>query len=69
LQRLERDLGSVPTSELKKEPVAFGMEVMIRGRKVETFPEYPDVWLDALKKSNGKVIVPPDELFKLIWPD
>ena len=69
LQRLEKDLGEVPTIDVKKEPVAFGMEVLIRGQKVEKFPEYPEVWLDGLKKSKGKVIVPPDELFKVIWPD
>ena len=33
------------------------------------FPEYPTVWLDALKKSKSKVVIPPDELFNLIWPD
>jgi tetratricopeptide (TPR) repeat protein len=69
LQRLEADLGKVQTIELKKQPVAFGMEVVIRGQKVEKFPEYPTVWLDALKKSKGKIIIPPDELFKEIWPD
>jgi len=40
------------------------MEVVIRGQKVKKFPEYPSVWLDVLKKSKGKVLIPPDELFK-----
>jgi len=69
LQRLEEELGKVATIDLKKEPVAFGLEVILGGQKVEKFPEFPTVWLDALKQSKVKVIVPPDELFKLIWAD
>jgi tetratricopeptide (TPR) repeat protein len=69
LQRLEKELGKVETITLKKDPVAFGMEIILRGQMAERFPEYPAVWLDALKKSKGTVIVPPDELFKVIWPD
>jgi tetratricopeptide (TPR) repeat protein len=69
LQRLEKELGKVATIDLKKGPVAFGLEVVIGGRKVEKFPAFPAVWLEALKKSKVEVIVPPDELFKLIWPD
>jgi hypothetical protein len=69
LQRLEKELGGVATIEPKKGPVAFGLEVVIGGRKVEKFPEFPEAWLEAAKKSKVKVIVPPDELFKLIWPD
>jgi tetratricopeptide (TPR) repeat protein len=69
LQRLEQELGKVATIDLKKEPVAFGLEVVIGGRKVETFPEFPTEWIDAVKKAKIKVIVPPDELFKHIWPD
>jgi hypothetical protein len=69
LRRLEKELGKMPTVELKKEPFAFAMEVALKGQKVKKFPEYPAVWLEALEKSKGKVIVPPDELFKVIWPD
>jgi hypothetical protein len=42
---------------------------VIRGRKVKKLPEFPSVWLDAHKKSRGKVLVQPDELFKQMWPD
>jgi hypothetical protein len=69
LRRLEAELGKVPTIDIKKEPVAFGMEVMLRGQRIEKFPEYPTVWLDALKKSKIELIIPPDELFKVIWAD
>jgi tetratricopeptide (TPR) repeat protein len=68
LRRLEKELGKVPPVELKN-PFAFAMEVAIRGQTVKKFPEYPAVWLEALEKSKGKVIIPPDELFKVIWPD
>jgi tetratricopeptide (TPR) repeat protein len=69
LARLEKELGKVATIDLKKEPMAFGLEIVIGGRKVEEFPPFPSVWLDAAKKSKVEVIVPPDELFKVIWPD
>ncbi len=69
LERLEKELGKVATIDLKKEPVAFGLEVILGGQKVEKFPEFPALWLDALKQSKVKVIVPPDELFKLIWAE
>ena len=38
LQRLEKELGKVPTIDLKGRPMAFGMEIKIRGQKVEKFP-------------------------------
>ena len=53
-----------------KKAVAFGMEVKLRGREVKDFPEFPAAWLEAAKRSKTKVLViPPDELFKLIWAD
>jgi tetratricopeptide (TPR) repeat protein len=69
LTRLEKELGKMATIDVKKEPMAFGLEIEIGGRKVEEFPPFPAVWLDAAKKSKIDVIVPPDELFKVIWPD
>jgi tetratricopeptide (TPR) repeat protein len=69
LRRLEDGLSKVATIELKKEPVAFGLEILIGGRKVGQFPEFPTVWIDAAKQSGIKVISPPDELFKRIWAD
>jgi hypothetical protein len=67
LTRLEKELGKVATVDLKKEPMAFGLEIVIGDRKVEEFPLFPAAWLDAAKKSKVEVIVPPDELFKVIW--
>lgn len=69
LSRLETELGKVPTIDLKNRPMAFGMEIKLRGQKVEKFPEFPTTWIEASKKSKGMLVVPPDELFKVIWPD
>jgi hypothetical protein len=68
LQQLERGLAKVEPVDLKKGPAGFGMEVNLYGEKPSTFPRFPDVWLEA--DSNRKVvIVPPDDLFGIIWPD
>jgi hypothetical protein len=69
LRKLEKDLAKVEAIELKKSPIAFGMEVRLFGQSPKKFPEFPDVWLEAAKKTDTKLLVPPDDLFKAIWPD
>jgi hypothetical protein len=69
LQKLEKELAKVETIALNNGPVAFGMEVKVRGSEVGRFPEFPSVWLEAARKVEGTRLVPPDDLFKLIWPD
>jgi hypothetical protein len=69
LRKLEKELAKVETIEVKKGAVAFGMEVTLRGQKVKKFPEFPTAWLEAAKRSGTRLLVPPDDLFKVIWPD
>lgn len=69
LRKLEKELEKIETIELKRGPMAFGMEVKLHGQKVGQFPEFPAAWLEAAKKTEQKLLVPPDELFKTIWPD
>jgi hypothetical protein len=69
LRKLEKELAKIETIELKKSPMAFGMEMKLFGQVPKRFPEYPDVWLEAAKKTDSKLLIPPDDLFKLIWPD
>jgi hypothetical protein len=69
LQRLEKELAKVEGVDLKKGPAGFAMEVNLFGRKPAKYPEFPDVWLEAAKKNQNKLLIPPDELFKSIWPE
>jgi hypothetical protein len=39
------------------------------GQKPDKYPEFPQSWVDATKKSETKLLLPPDDLFKKIWPD
>jgi hypothetical protein len=55
--------------DLKKGPAGFALEANLFGQKPGKFPEFPQVWIDAAKKSETKLLLPPDELFKSIWPD
>jgi hypothetical protein len=66
LRKLEIDLAKVETIELKKSPIAFAMEMKLFGQNPNNFPEYPDVWLKATKKIK-RIVMIPDDLFKLIW--
>ena len=45
------------------------MEVNRFGGKPEKYPEFPQRWLDAAKKSRTKLLLPPDDVFKTFWPD
>jgi hypothetical protein len=69
LRKLAKELAKVETIEVKKGAVAFGMEVTVRGHKVKKFPEFPTAWLEAARRSGTRLLVPPDDLFKEIWPD
>ncbi len=69
LRKLERELAKVEAIPVKGGPVAFGMEVRLNGQRVGRFPEFPAAWLEAARRSGTKLLVPPDELFKVIWPD
>jgi tetratricopeptide (TPR) repeat protein len=69
LRTLERELGEVPTVELKQGPAGFGLQFQLYGRKVEKFPETPARWNDAAVSSRSKKIIPPDDVFRIIWPD
>ncbi len=69
LQGLEKELAKVEAVDLKKGPAAFAMEVNLFGQRPDRYPEFPQNWLEAAKKSGTKLLLPPDELFKVIWPD
>jgi hypothetical protein len=69
LQKLEKELAKVETITVTNGAMAFGMEVKVRGSEVGMFPEFPAVWMEAARKSEKTRLVPPDDLFKLIWPD
>jgi hypothetical protein len=69
LERLEKELAKVEGVDLKKAPAGFALEVNLFGRKPDKYPEFPQSWIDAAKKGKSKLLVPPDELFKTIWPD
>jgi hypothetical protein len=69
LQRLEQELAKVEAVDLKKAPAAFAVEISLFGQKPAKYPEFPDSWLRAAKMHRTKFLVPPDDLFKIIWPD
>jgi hypothetical protein len=69
LEKLETELAKVKGIDLKKSPAGFAMEIKLFGRTPTKFPKFPDVWVEAAKKSNAMLLIPPDELFKNIWPD
>jgi hypothetical protein len=69
LQRLEMELAKVVGVDLKKGPAGFALEMNLSGQKPENYPQFPDLWLEAARNSPNVKLVPPDELFKKIWPD
>lgn len=69
LRGLEKVLEKVEPIALEKAPMAFGMEIVLWGQQVSAFPQFPDVWQEAAKKTKSKLLIPPDELFQLLWPD
>lgn len=69
LRKLEKELANVEAVDLKKGPAGFAMELKLFGQKPDKYPEFPQSWVDAAKRSETKLLVPPDDLFKIIWPD
>jgi hypothetical protein len=69
LRQLEKELAKVEAVDLKKGPAGFAMEVNLFGQKPAKYPEFPQTWVDAAKKSETRLLLPPDDLFKIIWPD
>jgi tetratricopeptide (TPR) repeat protein len=69
LRKLEQELAKVETIAVQNGAVGFGMEITLRGQSVGKFPEFPAVWLEAARRSQTRLLVPPDDLFKVIWPD
>jgi len=69
LRKLEGELAKVEAIPVTNGALAFGMEVKLNGQRVGRFPEFPAAWLEAARRSGTKLLVPPDELFKVIWPD
>lgn len=68
LRKLEKEVAAVKPCPVKAN-MAFALQLELGGRKVEKFPEFPAVWLEAATKNEGTLLIPPDELFKTIWPD
>jgi hypothetical protein len=69
LQKLEKELAKVEAADLKKGPAGFAMEVNLFGQKPDKYPEFPQSWVEAANKAESKLLIPPDDLFKIIWPD
>jgi hypothetical protein len=32
-------------------------------------PQAPECWTDAAQATRSKMIIPPDDLFRILWPD
>jgi hypothetical protein len=69
LKRLEEELAKVEAVDLNKAPAGFAMEIKLFGQKPATYPRFPDTWVEAAKKTETKLLIPPDDLFRVIWPD
>jgi tetratricopeptide (TPR) repeat protein len=69
LRGLEKELAKVEAIALVKAPMAFALEVEIWGREPDAFPEFPEVWKEAAKKTKSKLLMPPDEVLQLLWPN
>ena len=69
LRTIERELGDIPAVDLKKAPAGFGLKFGLHGNAPSAWPEVPDRWRDASLSTRSKVVIPPDDLFKILWPD
>ncbi|WP_020470410.1 hypothetical protein [Zavarzinella formosa] len=69
LRLIEKELAMIEALDLVKSPAGFAMEINLFGQKPDKYPEFPQSWVDAAKKSETKLLLPPDDLFKSIWPD
>jgi hypothetical protein len=69
LRHLEKELAKVEAIDLRKAPAGFAMEIKLFGQKPSKYPQFPDTRIEAANKKKPTTMVPPDELFKIIWPD
>jgi hypothetical protein len=69
VRTLERELAEIETVELKQAPAGVGLKFGINGKEPAKFPEFPDRWNDAAQASRSKKIIPPDDLFGILWPE
>jgi tetratricopeptide (TPR) repeat protein len=69
LRQLETELAQVEAIDLQQAPVAFALNMKLFHRQPTKFEKIPPSLTDAAKKQGIKTIIPPDELFKKIWPD
>lgn len=69
IQKLENELAKIEGIDPKKAPAGFAMEVNVFGRKPDKYPEFPKAWINAAKMTKTMLLIPPDDLFKAIWPD
>ena len=69
LRQLEKELALVEAIDLQQAPVAFALNMKLFNRQPAKFQKFPPSLTEAAKKHGIKVIIPPDDLFKKIWPD
>ncbi|MFO0812843.1 MAG: hypothetical protein U0796_06465 [Gemmatales bacterium] len=69
LRRLEKEVATVEACDLLKPPVAAMLNMKLWGRTPAQFDKVPKVWSDAARKHDVKIVIPPDDLFKVIWKD
>jgi|GEM_PF-1754508 len=69
LKTLERELADIEAIALKAGPAGFGLKFGLNGQSPDTFPKVPERWSDAAQSTRSKMLIPPDDLFKILWPD
>ncbi len=68
LAELERRVADLPAVGVNEGPIAFAVELLLSGQKVEEFPIGPKAWSEAASTANEPLLV-PDGIFARIWPD
>jgi len=69
MKTLERELGKVEPVTLKAGPAGFGLKFALNDKTPSAFPSAPERWTDAAESTRSKTIIPPDDLFRILWPD
>jgi hypothetical protein len=69
LRTLEQELADIEPVALSRGPAALGLKFRLYGRTPKQFPEAPSRWVDAAQASRSKRIIPPDDVFGLLWPE
>jgi hypothetical protein len=69
LKQLQTELAAIKACPLKQPPMAFGLEVGLLGTSPREFPKIPLAWQAEADRVGIRVVMPPDELFKTLWPD